>query len=193
MTTDDARRAEHAKYVRAYATERPYRMSDRRRLDATADLSALPVRGALLDVSCGYGDMLRAATELGFDPCRGTEIVDHLCDGATVVRAWAHELPFDDGSFNVAIMTDVIEHLIPGDDEAACREMRRVTRRHVIITANNKPSCRHIGEDLHINCREYEEWGRLFGTWFAPAEVTRLKRHHDVGPNASACWRIDLP
>jgi hypothetical protein len=90
-------------------------------------------------------------------------------------------------------MLDVIEHLIPGDDERACRELGRVARRHIIVTANNRPSMRHIGEDLHINKRPHEEWDRLFRGWFAPAEVTWLKKmRHDQGTNASAAWRIDL-
>jgi ubiquinone/menaquinone biosynthesis C-methylase UbiE len=136
--------------------------------------------------------MLKEAARMGFRLVKGTEIVDSLCDGKNVVKAWVHALPFADGSFDVVTMFDVIEHLIPGDDEAACRELRRVARKHVMISANNMPSIRLLGVDLHINKRPYDEWDRLFREWFAPATVTQLPRVHDVGPKASPLWRIDL-
>jgi ubiquinone/menaquinone biosynthesis C-methylase UbiE len=184
---DDARRAEHSKYVRAYAKPN-YRMKAERRADAVADIAALPVRGSYLDVSCGQGDMLNEAAALGFNPVQGTEIVPALIDGERVVRAEVHALPFSDKSFDVVTMFDVIEHLIPGDDELACRELARVARHHVILTANNRPSRNHIGEELHINRRPYECWDELFRTWLSPARVTWIKggRHY-----VSEAWRVD--
>jgi SAM-dependent methyltransferase len=192
MITDAARQAERDKYVRAYATGR-YRIKPARLQDAISDLGALPCRGSLLDVSCGHGDLMRAAKALGYRPCTGTEILDNLCDGVRVIQAWAHALPFCDGAYDVVTMTDVIEHLLPGDDEAACRELRRVARRHIVLTANNRPSRNHIGEDLHVNKRPYEAWDALFRAWFAPGSVTWLRQgRRDGGPNASAAWRVDL-
>jgi ubiquinone/menaquinone biosynthesis C-methylase UbiE len=160
--------------------------------DVISDLRQIE-RGALLDVSCGYGDVLRAGEALGFGPCRGTEIIDSLCDGRRVIKAWAHDLPFAANSFDVVTMLDVIEHLIPGDDMLACRELARVARRQVIVTANMHPSTKHIGEELHINKRAYDEWDMLFAEWFAPAKITWLRKgRRDKGPHASAAWRIDL-
>jgi ubiquinone/menaquinone biosynthesis C-methylase UbiE len=186
--TDNARRAEHAKYERAYRQPR-YRMKAERRADAVADLAALPVRGSYLDVGCGQGDMLDEALKLGFSLVKGTEIVTALIDGARVVRAEVHALPFPDKGFDVVTMFDVIEHLLPGDDELACRELARVARHHVILTANNRPSFNKAGDDLHINRRPYDEWHRLFCRWFAPAQVTWIKgpRHY-----VSEAWRVDL-
>jgi hypothetical protein len=133
--------------------------------------------------------MLSEAAELGFSPVKGTEVVPALIDGERVVRAEVHALPFPDKSFDVVTMFDVIEHLLPGDDELACRELARVARHHVILTANNRPSFNKDGDDLHINRRDYAEWDRLFATWFAPARVTWLK-----GPRnyVSEAWRVDL-
>ena len=191
MDIDAARAAEHAKYRRAYRTGR-YRMKPARRKDAIRDLRELPTRGSYLDVACGYGDMLEAAAHLGFAPVRGTEIVPAMIDGRRVVRAEVHDLPFADRSFDVVTMFDVIEHLLPGDDRAACEEMARVAVRHVLLTANNKSSVNHIGEDLHINKRPYDEWDRLFREWF-PGQVTWLQEgRQDRGQFASSAWRVDL-
>lgn len=182
------RTAEFAKYERCYQFPN-YRMKDARRDDAANDLAALPCRGAYLDVSCGRGEMLTVAKRLGFDPVKGTEIVPAMIDGETVVRAEAHALPFDGKSFDVVTMFDVIEHLIPGDDEAACREMKRVARKHVLITANNKPSFNKAGDDLHINRRPYPEWDGLFGAWFDGCRVTWITGQRNY---VSECWRVDL-
>lgn len=183
----EARQAEHQKYVRTYRSPR-YRMKVKRMRDATNDLRDLPVRGAYLDVSCGWGDMLEQAAKLGFSPVMGTEIVPSLIDGHRVKYAEVQALPFEADSFDVVTMFDVIEHLIPGDDELACKELMRVARHHIVITANNKPSIsKPYGDILHINRRQYEVWDKLFGRWFSPHKVTWLK-----GERTSEAWRIDL-
>lgn len=187
------RRAERAKYERAYDQQPNYKMKGERREDARRDLAdiAAGIEGdaSYLDVSCGRGEMLDLAAELGFGRIQGTEIVPQLIDGERVIEAWAHQLPFADGEFDVVSMLDVIEHLLPGDDEAACRELGRVARKTVLITANNKPSFNRAGDDLHINKRKYRVWHELFERWFAPGVVTRL----DVDRKyVSAAWRIDF-
>ena len=183
-----SRRAiEHQKYVRAY-TVSEYRMGDRRMRDTLRDLSAIP-RGSLLDVGCGRGEMLDIATRVGFAPVRGVDVVPAVIDGERVVRGEVHALPFPDKAFDVVTMFDVIEHLIPGDDELACRELARVARRHILITANNETSQRAIGEELHINRRPYKEWDALFRSWF-PGAVTWIKGH--AREHVSEAWRVDL-
>lgn len=184
-----ARRAEHEKYHRAYALNPNYRMGRKRMLDAQADVRAIPTRGSYLDVSCGRGEMLRFAAAAGFSPVQGTEIVPELVNGKSVVYAEVHALPFADKSFDVVSMFDVIEHLVPGDDRAACEEMSRVACRHIVVTANNRPSFNKAGDDLHINKRPYDEWDRLFREWFAGWNVTWItgKRHY-----VSEAWRMDL-
>jgi SAM-dependent methyltransferase len=188
MSLANNRLDEHAKYVRVYAERPKYRMKAERMVQTVRDLEALPARGSYLDVSCGRGEMVKEALRLGFMPCHGTEIVPQLIDGVTVVRAEVHALPFCDKAFDVVTMFDVIEHLIPGDDRLACLEMARVARKHVLLTANNKPSNK-TGVELHINRRPYPEWDALFREWFAPGKVTWLKSRT---PRVSEAWRIDL-
>lgn len=183
---EERRAIEHQKYVRAY-TESEYAMGGRRMADTLRDLGAIP-RGSLLDVGCGRGEILDQAAAMGFAPVRGVEVVPALIDGARVVRGEVHALPFEDDSFDVATMFDVIEHLIPGDDELACRELGRVARKHILVTANNETSQRATGEELHINRRAYDEWDSLFRAWF-PGTVTRIPGERE---HPSQAWRVDL-
>lgn len=182
-----ARKLEHQKYVQAYSNER-YAMGQPRMDDAVGDLAGLPCGGSYLDVACGRGEMLRHAEALGFSPVQGTEIVPALIDGSRVIYGEVHALPFPDKSFDVVTMLDVIEHLIPGDDEKACRELARVARRHILLTANNRESKKAIGEELHINRRPYEEWDSLFRSWF-PGRVRWIKEPRNY---ISETWRVDL-
>ena len=186
MAAESQRHAEHQKYLNAYQADH-YSMGARRKADAERDLETFGQHagwGAFLDVTCGRGEMLAYAEQLPFTYVHGTEIVPALIDGVRVERAEVHDLPFDDGRFAVVSMFDVIEHLVPGDDALACAELARVSSDVVLLTANNKPSRNHLGEDLHINIREYVEWHRCFQRWFPGYVVTRL----DNGNSVSARW-----
>lgn len=189
MTTPFARHLEHAKYAKAYAIE-SYRMGGDRFTDAVRNLADLPSRGSYLDVGCGRGEILREARLLGFAATLGVEVVPELVDGVHVVYGEAHSLPFDDKSFDVVTLFDVIEHLIPGDDEAVCRELARVARRHILITANNHESTLPDRTVLHINRRPYPEWEQLFQAWFAPGTVRPAPCQ--VAYERSPMWRVDL-
>jgi len=133
-------------------------------------IAALEVRGSYLDVGCGTDQMLAFARGLGFCPVVG---VDHASAGADAV-AQVHALPFRDKSFDVVVMLDVIEHLVRGDDELACRELGRVARKLIVVSANNRPSV-WLGKDLHINKRDYGEWDTNFKKWL-PGSVRRMDR-----------------
>ena len=186
LNHEEARLAEQRKYLETYQSPR-YRMKNERKADAAKAVRDLPTtRGGFLDVGCGRGEMLVIADTIGFDRVAGVEIVPDLI-GGRVVRGEVHALPFDDDEFDVVTMFDVIEHLLRGDDEAACRELARVARSHVVLTANNHPSV-HRGVDLHINIRSYDQWDALFRDWFSPGSVTRLGQTHYI----SEAWRIDL-
>ena len=184
-----SRTEEQEKYGRAYQAER-YAMGATRMKDAVRDLAEVcAVRGSYLDVGCGRGEMLAHAKRLGYKTVRGVEVVASLIDWHEVIRGEAHALPFPDNSFDTVSMFDVIEHLVPGDDEAACKEMERVAVQdgHILLTANNKDSKLTDGTQLHINKRPYEEWDALFRQWFS-GTVTWIKGRVYV----SEGWRIDL-
>lgn len=184
-----AQQAELAKYDLAYRAPN-YHMSEQRAAAIRRTLEELPHRSSYLDVSCGRGEMLRYAREIGFATVAGTEVVPELI-GGDISYALAWELPFGDRSFEVATLLDVIEHLLPGDDEAACRELARVATRAVLLTANNLPSHPHGDPtiELHVNKRPYPEWDQLFRAWFSAGKVTWLK--HRVAKR-SELWLVEL-
>ena len=183
--TVSRRHAERDKYIHVYANKPKYVVA-KARFDITKeDLAALPCRGSLLEVGCGPGILLDLAESLGFGPVKGIEAVPQCCDGNRIIQGWAHALPFEEDSFDVACMFDVIEHLLPGDDERACRELYSVARKHILISASNRKSV-HCGWDLHINKRDYGEWQRLFEKWM-PGKISLRPSHH-----TSPMWRIDL-
>ncbi len=82
----------------------------------------------VLDVGCGSGAMLDRLSQTS--PCTGVDLVPDcvrhtLAKGhARVANADAGRLPFPDGSFDLLLATDVIEHC--PDDAAVLAEFRRV-------------------------------------------------------------------
>jgi len=188
MVDPAARQAELDKYIVCYKRDR-YAMGANRKHDCER-MFDLVSGESYLDIGCGRGEMLDYAERKGFR-VQGVETVPYLADGKRVIRALGHELPFADKSFDVVSMLDVIEHLLPGDDEAVCRELARVARRFVLLTASNNPShCPDTGADLHINKRPYAEWDALFREWFHGDVVWKPVR--DTFCPAEMQWLITL-
>lgn len=186
-TVAQARQSEVARYASAYRNP-AYRLGDRRRLHIISHLNRIP-KGSLLDVSTGRGEVLQIAHELGHDPVTGTEAVDYLCDGVRVVHALAHELPFLNNAFDTVTMFDVMEHLLPEDTAAACKELARVARCRVLLTVHNGPSTFGGKGDLHINRRaSYAQWYEELEQHFAPHTVI----DHGLQGSISAMYEVVL-
>ena len=175
------RTAERDKYRHIYRTASDYVCKGQRLPQTMIDIKSLPCRGSYLDAGCGTRQMLDFAQSAGFSPVIGFDYASQRPDVVAEVR----NFPFKNKSFDIAVMFDVLEHLIPGDDEAACRELSRVARKHILVSANNKPSTWY-GWDLHINKRDYGEWEQLFKLWFS-GNISIMPGRH-----TSPMWRIDL-
>ncbi len=91
-----------------------------------------PPSGCALDVGCKYGsliDILTAVTQLqwsGIDPL--IEEPTQSPGGANLVHGWAHDIPFQDGSFDCVLLANVYEHILPDCRRASMREIGRVLR-----------------------------------------------------------------
>jgi SAM-dependent methyltransferase len=97
-------------------------------VEALLARAAIGSRPRILDAGCGTGGNLVAFGSLG--PATGVDPSPHAVEacrarGLTNVRqASLESLPFEDGAFDLVLMTDVLEHI--ADDGAALRELRRV-------------------------------------------------------------------
>lgn len=171
--SDEARLREREKYQHVYAALATYKMGAARMQDAIADLRWAFFDHnctSMLDVGCGRGEMLGHAELLGFIEVRGAETVPDLCDDHRVIEMPVHRLhEMPEHGFDLVTSFDVLEHLLPGDDELLLLEMGRIASRCVAMTANNRPSVDPTtGADLHINKRPYDQWDRLIRDLLEP-------------------------
>jgi ubiquinone/menaquinone biosynthesis C-methylase UbiE len=138
--------------------------------------------GKLLDCGCGEGHMLSMFEGSKF----GVDISDvelarasQRNPTATLVKASLTSMPFEDGSFDTAICSEVLEHI--EDYRAAASEIVRVTKSggKIIISVPNERNWT-IGRlimlrlppklDEHINDFRYGDIPEIIG--FEPASIT---------------------
>lgn len=179
------RETEIARYAECYRSD-AYGMGAKRKQRAEEVLATLPP-GDLLDVGAGRGELEGMAVRLGFG-YTGLEPVPYLASNR-VVTGVATELPFANDSFDVVCCLDVLEHLVEEDIRPALREMRRVARDFVFLTASEKSSNfgSPDGSDLHISKRPLLEWQQMFEEEFPLAYIELLGK---VG--VSPGWLIRL-
>lgn len=94
---------------------------------------------SVLDVGAGHGVLLELLRDERGVPGVGIEITDAKVDygrsrGLDVRLGDAAALGFADGSFDVVLACEVLEHLPCGTYEAALRELARVARRTLIVS-----------------------------------------------------------
>lgn len=85
-------------------------------------MEALPGEARVLDVGAGEGALLERYRERGL----AIEGVDVAYESASVRKADLRALPFEDGSFDVALCLDVLEHVELLDQPRALAEIARV-------------------------------------------------------------------
>ncbi len=97
----------------------------------------------MLDVGCGVGTFLRRLQEVGVGAVAGIDVDRRSLLRAVevapaVALAVAERLPFRDGSFDVVLMHEVLEHV--RDDAAALREACRVLAPggHLVLFCPNR-------------------------------------------------------
>jgi 2-polyprenyl-3-methyl-5-hydroxy-6-metoxy-1,4-benzoquinol methylase len=123
-------------------TERWVANLDRVFGQVSRDRAGSPVRRAL-EVGCGEGVIAarmhrRWGEVVALDlPDAGLRADWRGVDGPRFLHASAHELPFDDGRFDVVVAAEVLEHL--PDPVRGLEEMARVGRRHLVLSVPREP------------------------------------------------------
>jgi SAM-dependent methyltransferase len=121
----------------------------------------LPSEAAVVDVGCGTGASLRMLNGMGFDNVRGIDASDEAiawCAAkglSPVEKGDACALPLADGSCDLVLATDVIEHL--DDDQKAVSEFLRSLRcgGHALITVPTFPSLWGVQDQIAHHRRRY--------------------------------------
>lgn len=125
---------------------------------------------SVLDVGCGSGHALIKFLEAG-KQAKGTEISDTLLRGrlatltelGIVRRAYAHELPFGEGEFDLVFSTEVLEHIGEGDVHRSLAELLRVARRYVFATICYREANCFPELHLHETVKPKEWWMNEIG------------------------------
>lgn len=117
----------------------------------------LPLNGArVLDAGCGGGGTSIALTMRGARVTATDRNLDRLAElranhpGITAREADLHALPFDDDSFDGAVLQDVIEHV--ADPAAVLREISRVLRQGGVLylSTPNRDALPNLVADPHF-------------------------------------------
>jgi SAM-dependent methyltransferase len=133
----------------------------------------LGVRGqSLLDAGCGTGGFLAWASGLGsFERLCGTdvspeaiELAREVVPGADLRVAPLHRLPFDDATFDVAVLNDVLQHVREDEVGAGLGELGRALRADGVLLVRTN-GVRHAR-------REREDW-RAYDAEALAAELRR--------------------
>lgn len=114
-----------------------------------------PGVSSFFDGGCGTGEYLAIASELGASRVVGYDLaynyvrrVAQQNPAAAVLQGSLTALPFGAGTFDVALCSEVLEHIPEGLWPEAVDELFRVAQRTVIITTPNDGLIRGLGNRL---------------------------------------------
>lgn len=176
------RESELAKYAAAYQEE-DYGMT-LERLEGLDKLISQLYGESYLDVSTGRGETMELARKHGFKQVDGTETVEGLLN-EHVIRGILPNLDIPDKSYDVVSLIEVIEHLVPEDVEPTLRELTRIAKYHILISAAIA-ECWIGGVNLHPSAMALEKWDELF------TKVWGDKVYRVGNLGSSPAWRVDF-
>jgi 2-polyprenyl-3-methyl-5-hydroxy-6-metoxy-1,4-benzoquinol methylase len=142
----------------------------------------------ILDVGCGEGVLV----EQWADRPRVERIVGIDLEDEGLQAEWAkrqrpnieyrvmpaENLPFEDGSFELASAIEVLEH-VP-DPEHTVAEMARVARRHLLVSVPREPLWRGLNMARAAYLRELGNTPGHVNHWSKRSFVQLLSRHGEV-------------
>lgn len=143
---------------------------------------------SVLDAGCGEGfttdfltTVLPTARFEGVDVSAGAVAYarHHHGERASYQVGSVYELPYDDDSFDLVLCSEVLEHLDRPDEAVA--ELRRVARRHVLLTVPLEPYFDALnragravgvgGDPGHVNYWTRRGWTEFVGRHFGRVET----------------------
>jgi SAM-dependent methyltransferase len=150
----------------------------------------VPLEGRrILDVGCGIGTYVRRFRNLSPEVYGLDVSAERLAEARlpNLVAAEGEALPFEDGSFDVLVFNEVIEHV--RDDRAAIRDALRVLKDggHVVIYAPNRL---YPFETHGIYWRGRYRFGNKFGVNYLPNFLRRRLVPHAKAYRAGDISRL---
>ncbi|HIP33321.1 MAG TPA: class I SAM-dependent methyltransferase [Bacteroidia bacterium] len=118
----------------------------------------------ILDVGCAMGYLVKAFQELGVDAC-GIDISEYAIKNGVVrnlILGDATSIPFKDGSFDLVIALDLIEHL--KNPEEFISEVYRILKpnRYFVVKTCSPSSKDAKADPTHVTILTEKEWETMF-------------------------------
>lgn len=128
------------------------------RVDKTLNLVPNDIR-SVLDMGCGDGRITNRLSER-FEFVVGTDLsynaLKHV-KGKKILSKGTN-LPFQDGSFDLVITCEVLEHVLYNDYFNVLKELERVSKKYILVTVPNEQNlqdrfakCLACGATFHAN------------------------------------------
>jgi 2-polyprenyl-3-methyl-5-hydroxy-6-metoxy-1,4-benzoquinol methylase len=143
---------------------------------------------SVLDVGCGEGVLTyRWAERLGEKPIVGIDLADPKLAAEWRTRRRENlefrtlsgeDLPFGDGSFDLAAAIEVLEH-VP-DPEHTLTEMARVAARHILVSVPREPLWRALNVARGAYVRDLGNTPGHVNHWSKRGFIHLVERHGEV-------------
>lgn len=117
------------------------------------------IKGRVLDVGCGRGDVVNLLIDKGFD-AKGIDQIN--LDNGMIVGSILD--PFNDGEYDTMICIDVIEHIEKEYEDLLFNNLAKSKTQ--IFSIHNGPAIHASGEDIHVNKRSFTEWDKKINELF---------------------------
>lgn len=167
-------------------------------LDALCDLTRKTGAKKILDAGCGEGFVLERLTKdhkaefIGVDiEPAALQVAIKKNPAIEFEHASVYELPFEDKSFDLVILSEVLEHL--DDPIKALNEIRRVSSNNVIISVPHEPIWR-VGNMARFKyLRAFGNTPGHINHWTRRAFVGLISGHFEINQLRSPFpWTIAL-
>ena len=145
----------------------------------------LPSKQSVLEVGCGEGHILEIVRELSPTSMHGFDVdmpilhqARNRVSMAKITLADARHIPYADGSFDLVICCEVLEHVNRPED--ALREIRRVSAGYLITSVPREPIWRalNLARGKYLN-----DLGNTPGHvnhWSSSGFARLVSRHFDI-------------
>ena len=147
--------------------------------DAWPQLEKFAIQ-SLVDVGTGNGAFVRQAVDHGIPRVAGVDFAYDFSEfsaegvgrGLSYSNRFAHDLRFEDHSFEWLTSFDTLEHLLPEELDQVLDEFRRVARVGWFFSISYHTSHMVMGGDLHLIVKPKQWWKDKLSRWGEVIEYT---------------------